>query len=128
MKSEIETIYTATETTKEESETVPVSIKREFYYRAVIEETGEQIYCDTLKHLYSLIRSQLRADVLYLEDGFRCASAMLEFGVETLYEDGSGNVHSEWTQLDHYGCLYVSTASEVFYRYIDNSECIIRGK
>ena len=106
----------------------PLSVRREFVYRARIESTGEILQCESLKELFRVVRAHLRTDVLYLEKDFKCASAVLEFGLETLYEEKPNYFYCEWQQFASYGYMYVSTLSESFYRFEDARNCVMRGK
>ena len=63
----------------------PLSVTREFYYRATIDGEGEILDCPDFKTAFRCVRSHLRTDVLYNEKDFKAGSATLEFGYETRY-------------------------------------------
>lgn len=106
----------------------PLSVTRQFYFRSRIESTGEMIDCNDFKTLYRVTRSHLRTEVLYKEKEYKRSSAVLEFGYETCYEIEPCYFYTEWTQLDDFGCMFVSTLSESFYRTSDEAEHLISGK
>ena len=106
----------------------PISVTREFKYRANIVSTGEILECDSFKTLYRVTRSHLRTEVLYNETKYKYCDAVLQFGYETSYEIEKGHFYSEWTLIDDYGCLHISTLSEGFYSTADESDHLIRGE
>ena len=106
----------------------PISVIREFKYRAKIVSTGEILESNSFKTLYRVTRSHLRTEVLYNETEYKYCDAILEFGYSTDYEIKKGYFYSEWTQIKDYGCLQVSTLSECFYSTEDESNHLIRGE
>lgn len=105
----------------------PLSVERHFCYRARIENTGEILETNTFKRLYHFTRSHLRTDVFYKREEYRHSEAILEFGYCTEYEIRPGYYYAEWTQLEDYGCMQISTLSECFYRTSDESNHLIKG-
>ena len=105
----------------------PLSVERYFCYRAKINTTGEILECETFKSLYHFTRSHLRTEVLYKEHEYKYSEAVLEFGYHTDYQIRKGYWYSEWTQLEDFGCMQISTLSETFYRTSDEANHLIRG-
>lgn len=105
----------------------PLSVRREFLYRAVIDDTGEIIEAGTFKTLFRVVRSRLRDAVYPIDGTFACVGASFEFGFHTSYEISRGYSYGEWRHLIGFGYMYVSTLSEVYIRYEDDKHCFMRG-
>lgn len=91
-------------------------ISREFYYRATIIETGEQIFVtDSLKHLYRTARSHARAEVGEVKFGreYDAYTVRMDYGVDiTRRVLGEKYLHCDFHVIQSYGTLYVSNWSE----------------
>lgn len=95
----------------------PISVTREFKYRAFIRSTGEILECDSFKTLYRVTRTHLRTEVLYKETEYKADHAHLEFGYSTSYEIEKGHFYGEWNAINKIGVMWVSSLSEEFIRY-----------
>ena len=107
----------------------PLSVVREFKYRAILNEYGEVLETDSFKNLYRFTRQHLRGEVLnnLNQSEYRHGDATLQYGYETRYEIRKGYWYSEWTCIRDYGSLWVSSVSEQWYDEDKDVNIIIRG-
>lgn len=104
----------------------PLSVRRNIVYRAKIDDTNVTLYSTSFKDLYKVVRATMRNDVLYQVEGFKCETATLEYGIETMYEEKPNYFYTEWMPIARCGVVYVSKLSESVYRSSDGHECIMR--
>ena len=108
----------------------PLSVVREFKYRALLNDSGEVLETDSFKRLYHYTRQHLRGEVLYKlgENEYRYQDATLQFGYDTMYEISKGCYYGEWTCIKDFGCLQVSSVSEWWYSCDDENNHCIKGE
>ena len=98
----------------------PLSVTRNFFYRAKIKETGEFLECDDFKTLYRVTRSHLRGEIGCVDcEEYSQTGAVLSFGYQTLYEVKPGYFYSEWEEIETFGCFFISSLTESFRRFSD---------
>ena len=106
----------------------PLSVERNFTYRAFIQESGEMLDCDDFKQLYRATLSHLRTDVLYKVSGYRMEEARFEFGYYVYYEIRKGYGYSEWHAIREVGCLQVTSLSEWYYCLDTGKNLVLRER
>ena len=108
----------------------PLSVERQFTFRAVVSDCGCIIESPDFKTLYRAVRRHLRADVFQINPcgEYRSYRARLQFGFSTVYEIRKGYYYSEWTTVKDYGSLRVSNVSEWWYDEDSDKVTFIRGR
>lgn len=103
----------------------PLSVTRQFFYRAKIRETGELLDCDDFKTLFRVTRSHLRGEIGCVDcEEYSHCGAVLSFGYQTLYEVKPGYFYSEWDEIETIGCFFISSLSESFMRFSDGKDVV----
>jgi len=107
----------------------PLSVERQFTFRAVVSDCGCVIESLDFKTLYRAVRRHLRADVFQINptNEYRAYGAVLQFGYSTEYEIRKGYWYSEWTTIREYGLLGVSTVSEWWYDHDKDETLTMTG-
>ena len=101
----------------------PLSVTRNFIYRAKIRDTGELLECDDFKTLYRVTRSHLRGEIGCVDtEDYSFAGAILSFGYQTMYEVKPGYFYSEWEEITTIGWFFISSFSELFRRFSDGKD------
>ena len=103
----------------------PLSVSKEWHYRARIDESGEILYCSTFKSLYRVTMSHMRAEVREIDEYTYCPMmAHLEYGYEVNYEIKPGYFYSEWYPVSDLGYMFCSKHYDTYTRN-DNTDLVI---
>lgn len=111
----------------------PVSVTREFSYRADLSETGEILEADDFKSLYHHVLYDLRNQIGSVANrqhdwSFPHVSAVIEFGYRTDYYTDPGHCYSEWTSLKTCCYIYVSLYTVSIHNWNNDTKCKIERK